>query len=72
MSDTISISRWLDSLGKTGVEIVIKNDKYGLLYIGDMTMADFAACVTGQSMICIERDTRHKMKFGVEQDGGAE
>ena len=70
--DKISISRWSDSLGKTGVEITIKNDKYELLYIGDMTMEDFARCVTGQSMIDIERDTRHKMRFGNEQDGGAE
>lgn len=68
MSDKISFSRWSDSSGNTGIEVTIKNEKYGLLYIGDMNMADFAACVTGQSMIDIERDTRHKMQFGIENE----
>ena len=69
MSDKISISRWTDTWGNTGVEIEIRNDKHELLYEGDMKLEFFAQAVTGQSLIPIERDTRIKLKFGVEQEG---
>jgi len=68
MRDRISISRWTNSLGKEGVEVSIRNDKYDLIYIGDMTMTEFARCVTGQSMIEIERDARRKLGFSAEQE----
>ena len=72
MSDKISISRWTDTWGNMGIEIEIRNDKFELLYKGDMRMDFFAQAVTGQSSMQIERDSRIKLKFGAEQDGGAE
>lgn len=47
MTDKISISKWLNDESEQLVSVKIQNNQGKVLYVGDMTLCEFAACVTG-------------------------
>lgn len=55
-SNNISISRWRDNFGNSAITVEIRDSKHGLIYSGNMTLDDFAKCVTGLSECPIEKN----------------
>ena len=51
----ISIGRWSDGNGNSGIDIKIEDSKFCVVFRGRMTLEDFAKCVTGQAFIPIEK-----------------
>jgi len=46
MSDKITFSAWHDNEGGYGVNVVIENEDFTILYRGDMSMEVFAKAIT--------------------------
>lgn len=70
MSDKLTIARWSGSNGKSAVTITVENAEYTTIYRGDISLEDFAKCITGLSSCNIERDERMNFVFQFERKEG--
>jgi len=55
MTDKITFSAWHDNKGGYGVNVVIENKDFTILYRGNMSMDAFARAITQSGYSSIER-----------------